>query len=137
MGKTVTQETKIRILELRAEGLSYRKIAEALGIGKQTAVDVVNEYPEHMATLQAIEMEAFIEARQVDAKGRIEQLSKLYTRLLDELQHRDLADLPTDKLVTLLLKTSEALAKEVVTPIALSSGEQESERTKRELSSIF
>lgn len=120
----ITNEVKLRIIELRAEGLSYAKIAEEAKVAKQTAVDIVKERIDEVSTLRAIEMEALFDTRRVNLTGRIEQLSALQTRLREEIASRDLTDVPTDKLITLFLKTSEALKAEVYTPTIQSTEEQ-------------
>ncbi len=133
----IANKVKLRIIELRADGLSYAKIAEEAGVAKQTAVDVVKESIDEVATLQAIEMEALFETERVNKKGRIEQLSALQARLREEIESRDLSDVPTDKLVSLFLKTSETLKGEVFSPMIRSTDEQESDRKKRdELSTL-
>lgn len=43
MRKVVTQEVKAKIRQLRAEGVSYRRIAYRLGVSNATAVKAVRE----------------------------------------------------------------------------------------------
>jgi orotate phosphoribosyltransferase-like protein len=119
------EKIKLRVLELRAEGLSFAKIAEETKVAKQTAVDIVKENIDEVSTLRAIEMEALFDTQRVNQRGRIEQLSALHTRLREEIASRDLTDVPTDKLITLYIKTSEALKGEVFTPTIQSTEEQQ------------
>lgn len=109
----VTQKVKLRVIELRAEGLSFANIAKEVNIAKQTAVDIVRENIDEVDSLQAIEMEALIDASKVNQRGRIEQLSELHTKLREEIARRDLSEVPTDKLIKLYLNTSETLRGEV------------------------
>ena len=127
----VNAKVRLRIIELRAEGLSYAKIAEALKISKQTAVDIVKDNQDQIATLQAVEMEALFDAERVNLRGRVEQLSALQARLREEIEQRDLSQVPTDKLINLFIKTNQALKEEVYTPEALSLSEQTREANKR------
>lgn len=129
----INAKVKLRVIELRAEGMSYAKIAEALKIAKQTAVDIVRENQDEVATLQAVEMEAVFEAEQVNLRGRVEQLSALQAKLRDEIAKRDLSQVPTDKLITLFIKTTQALKDEVYIPEAKSSSEQTKEAQQRSL----
>lgn len=126
-------KVKLRIIELRAEGLSYAKIAEALKISKQTAVDIVKDNQDQVATLQAVEMEALFDASRVNLRGRVEQLSALQAKLREEIAQRDLSQVPTDKLITLFIKTTQALKEEVYIPEAKSSSEQTKEAQQRSL----
>ncbi len=122
----VSQKVKLRVIELRAEGLSYSNIAKEVNIAKQTAVDIVRDNIEEVTTLQAVEMEALIDASRVNQRGRIEQLSELHSRLREEIARRDLSEVPTDKLIKLYLNTSETLKQEVKEdiPTAKSVSEQ-------------
>lgn len=128
----ITQQTKLRIIEMRAEGLSYAKIAGELEISKQSVVDIAKESIDHISTLQAVGMEAFFEAERINKRGRIERLTALQARLQEEIEGRDLTQLPTDKLVTLFLKTTDALKNEVYTPTIQSTSEQEKAARERE-----
>ena len=123
---SVPTKVKLRVIELRAEGLSFANIAKEANVSKQTAVDIIRENIEEVTTLQAIEMEALIDASKVNQRGRIEQLSELHSRLREEIARRDLSEVPTDKLIKLYLNTSETLKQEVKEdiPTAKSVSEQ-------------
>lgn len=129
----LTTQTKLQIIELRAEGLPYAKIAEEVKVSKQTAVDVVGESRDQIATLQAIQMEALFEAQRVNLRGRVEQLSALQRRLLEEIERRDLSDLSTDKLITLYLNTTKNLKEEVFTTKMETTTEQAETSRQREI----
>ena len=128
----VTQTIKLKAIELRAEGLSYDKISRQLKIAKQTAVDIVRESVDQVETLKAIGVEALYEEKRIDCKGRIERLTALHERLEREIGERSLEDVPTDKLILLYLKVSEALKGELQPLPAKSTKEQERDRTSRE-----
>ncbi len=84
-------------------------------------------------TLQATEMEALYEEHRINQRGRLEQLSELQRKLLEEIQKRDLTDVPTKDLFNLFLSTTKSI-KEEVTPTApkiLSSSEQEDSARQR------
>lgn len=130
---SVSNKVKLRIIELRAEGLSYAKIAEALKISKQTALEIVRDNKDEVTSLQAMEMEALFDAQKINLRGRVEQLSTLQARLRDELAKRDLSKLPTDKLIALFIKTNQALRDEVFTPEVKSVAEIQQERNDQQL----
>lgn len=131
----ITQQIKLRVIELRAEGLSYAKIAKEANIAKQTAVDIIRDNIDEVETLQAVEMDALIDAERVNLRGRIEQLSALHSRLRQEIEQRDLSDVPTEKLISLFIKTSETLKGEVTPPVVRSTAEQQQDKQIRD--SIF
>lgn len=131
MAKNITESIKLRVIELRADGASYSTIADTLSIAKQTAVNIAKENIDEIGTLRAIEMEATFQAQQVNREGRISQLSALHNRLREEIERRDLTDLPTKDLVALYLKTSDTLKGEVYTPTIRSSEEQADDKFQR------
>ena len=130
---SVSNKVKLRIIELRAEGLCYAKIAEALKISKQTALEIVRDNKDEVTSLQAMEMEALFDAEKINLRGRVEQLSSLQARLRDELAKRDLSKIPTDKLIALFIKTNQALKDEVFTPEVKSVAEIQQERNDQQL----
>lgn len=132
MAKKITESIKLRVIELRADGASYSSIANTLSIAKQTAVNIAKENIDEIGTLRAIEMEATFQAQQVNREGRISQLSALHNRLREEIERRDLTDLPTKDLVALYLKTSDTLKGEVYTPTIRSSEEQATDKYNRQ-----
>jgi transposase len=129
----VTQVVKQQIITLRAEGLSYAKIAEQTKVSKQTAIDIVGEQKDAVSTLEATQWEALFEATKVNLKGRIDQLTALQNRLREEIERRDLSDLPTKDLVNLYLSTTKSLKEEVFTPTIQTTGEQQSAAQQRDM----
>lgn len=112
----ISNKVKLRIIELRAEGLPFAKIAEAVNVSKQTAMEIVKDNIDEVTSLQAVEMEALFDNERVNLKGRVEQLSALQARLREEIAKRDLSKVPTEKLIALFIKTNQALREEVYTP---------------------
>ena len=68
-----------------------------------------------------MKLEAFCIENQADTRGRVQQLSQIRQRLTEELAKRDLTDLPTDKLITLLIKLNESLKVEFNIPPIFST----------------
>ena len=106
------QETKERFVELRAEGLSYQKIARELNVGKQPLINWSKQLSHDIENLRAISLEALQERYCVVARRRIELLGDKIQALHDELQYRNLEDIPTSKLFELLLKYAKSLKEE-------------------------
>lgn len=129
----ITESVKLRAIELRADGLSFERISKELSIAKQSAVDIIKENAEQVDTLRAVAVEATYEANQLNRAGRINQLVALHNRLREEIERRDLTDLPTKDLVTLFLKTSDTLKAEVVYEPILSSEQQATAKSRRNL----
>jgi len=106
-------EEKEQFIQLRAQGLSFDKIAEKLGISKKTLISWEPEQREEIAKERAKEKEHLKEIYWAEKRGRIEFLVERGKRLQEEERRRDLSDVPTAKLMQLQLQTSEQLKKEI------------------------
>ena len=127
----IDSETKLKIVELRAKDYSIVRIAKELGLAKQTVVDTVKEMKDEIASLQAVQLDALYEAEALSVEARIKRLSALLAKLQAELDERSLSDVPTEKLVDLILKTSSTLESSLVSPIFKSSQELQEEKEAR------
>lgn len=127
----IDSDTKLKIVELRSKDWSIARIAKSLKLGKQTVVDTVKEMRDEIATLQAVQLDALYEAESLSVSARIKRLSALLGKLQTELESRSLADVPTEKLLDLYLKTASTLESSVVAPIFKSSQEIEDEKEAR------
>jgi len=126
-------ETKERFIELRAKGWSFDKIAKELGKAKQTLIDWSKELEDEIANLKALELEALYEKHYLLKENRIETFGVLLRKLKDEVMSRDLSDVPTDKLLDLLLKYENQLKDEIITPIYKTSEEIKEDELDKEL----
>lgn len=127
----IKTEERLKVIERRAKGESIAKIAKALKMGKDKVVTILRESREEVAALEALELDAFYEAEKLTIKERIRRLSRLSQRLLDEVESRDLTDVPTEKLIDLYLKSSSALDAAIVEPDLRSTEEVRQEREER------
>lgn len=129
--------SRLKIVELRAQGYSLKKIADKLGIAKQTVVDTVKEMKEEVASLQAIQLDALYEAEKITTEARIKNLSTLLRKIKKEIDSRDFSDVPTDKLVDLYIKTASTLEGLMVEPSFKSSQELSEERQAKEALAVL
>lgn len=125
MGKA---ELKGEFVRLRAKGLPYARIAGRLGVARSTLANWNAELEAEVASARAVELEALQAEFFLLKEGRIRLLGEQLKRLRAELAGRDLADVPTDKLLDLLLKLHAALKEEFVETQPLS--EREAARLK-------
>lgn len=126
-------ETKERFIELRAKGWSFDKIAKDLGKAKQTLIDWSKELEDEIANLRAIELEALYEKYYLLKESRIETFGGLVKKLKAEAMSRDLTEVPTEKLLELLLKYENQLKDEVIEPRFKTSTEIKEDKQDREL----
>lgn len=121
------------ILELRAMGFSFARIAKETGVSKQTAVDICKANEEKIATLNAVEIESLYEQHRITLFERLKAHANLLSRIREEIEQRDLSEITTDKLIDLYLKTSSSLKSELLEPTFQSSEEQAARKSEREM----
>jgi len=126
-------ETKERFIELRAKGYSFDRIAKELGKAKQTLIDWSKELQDEIANLKALELEALYESYYLLKENRLQTFGAMLTKIKEEIERRDLSDVPTDKLLDLLLKYNSQVKEEIVEPIYKTSQEIIEERQDREI----
>ena len=126
-------QDKERFIELRAKGWSYDKIAKETGKAKQTLIDWSKELQDEIANRKALELEALYESYYLMRENRLQTFGAMLTKIKEEVERRDLSDVPTDKLLELLLKYNSQVKEEIVEPIYKSSQEIKEERQDRDL----
>jgi restriction endonuclease Mrr len=126
-------DTKKRFIELRAKGWSFDKIAKELSKAKQTLIDWSKELELEIANLKAIELESLYESYYLLKEDRLQTFGEMLTKIKTEVQSRDLSDVPTDKLLDLLLKYNNQIKEEIIEPIYKTSTEMTEERLDKEL----
>lgn len=128
----VCRDTELEVITLRAGGASYANIALQVGVSKQTAVNICRRNRERLATLEALAIDELHETQRVGYEERIKALATLMAKVREEIDRRDLTNVPTDKLLEIYLKQSSALKEELIEPTAQSSEEQEQAKRERE-----
>ena len=124
---------KEKFIELRAKGYSFDKIAQELGKAKQTLIDWSKELQDEIANVKALELEALYERYYLLKESRLQTFGEMITKIKAEIEKRQLSDVPTDKLLDLLLKYNSLVKEEYIEPLFKSSEEIIDERTDREL----
>lgn len=125
--------TKERFIELRAKGWSFDKIAKELGKAKKTLIDWSKELQDEIANSKALELEALYESYYLMRENRLQTFGAILIKIKTEVENRDLSDVPTDKLLELLLKYNSQVKEEIIEPTYKSSQEIKDERADREL----
>ena len=100
----------------RAQGKSFDKIAENLGISKQTLIKWQGEMFAQIKEQEFYEVQTITEAYAVTRRQRFDATAKTLHAVLAELSRRvdtdQLADMPTDKLVNLALILEKRLMQD-------------------------
>ena len=105
--------TKERFIELRAEGWSFSKIAEELGVSKPTLMKWQGKLDKEISFARFTRLETLAEQYSLMKHHRIQHFGELLNRLLEELRSRDLTEVPTDKLLKMVLTIEGKLRMEL------------------------
>lgn len=126
-------EVKEKFIELRAKGWTFDKIAKELHKRKATLIDWSKELESEIANRKAIELELLYEKHYLLKEQRIEILGNLLNKIINEIENRNLKDIPTNKLFDLFLKYNKEIKEEMIEPVYKSTMEIENERQSYEL----
>lgn len=126
-------EVKEKFIELRAKGWTFDKIAKELHKRKATLIDWSKELESEIANRKAIELELLYEKHYLLKEQRIEILGNLLNKIINEIENRNLKDIPTNKLFDLFLKYNKEIKEEMIEPVYKSTMEIENERQSNEL----
>lgn len=107
-----TQKTRERFIELRAENISFDKIAKKLKVSKTTLIAWAKDSQLDIQNLRAITYEALQEQYKVGQQHRLQMWSEQLEAVRTELKTRGLGDIPTVKLIELLDTFTEKLKSE-------------------------
>jgi DNA-binding XRE family transcriptional regulator len=115
MKQSESNQKKVAFIELRAvKGMSLDDSAKELGVSKSTLIKWDKEFKAELSDLGQLRMKILIEQYGHGLEGRIERIIRLNERLMSEIDGRNLADIPTDKLLRLYLDASIKLDQMIV-----------------------
>ena len=103
---------KHKFIQLRAQGLSFEKIARELKVSKQTLINWSKALKHDIANLKAIELEVLQEQYYLTKRKRIELLGEKLKCIKNELDKRELDNISTDKLIDYFIKYYKLLQEE-------------------------
>ena len=109
MSKTLDERQQF--IELRAKGYSFQKISDELDISKPTLMEWskdinTNRDIQNQRTLLVDDLQ---ERYAVTRRHRIEVFGEFLQKAKDELNKRDMNDVPTDRLINMVIKLSDTL----------------------------
>ncbi len=126
-------EKREKFLVLRAQGKSLRTIEKEIGTPRRTLAQWEGECKEELENRKAIKLEARREEYRLTTEARIERFGGLLRRVMDELEKRDLSDIPPPKLVDLALKLDARLRDAAVMPAITDEAGVEARKAARNL----
>lgn len=105
-------DVKENFVELRAEGKSYDTIAEELGVSKQTLINWSKDLSEEINNLKVVAIDTIQEKYIANKQARVAMFGTMLKKVREELEKRDLSDIPTNQLAEMLFKFSNNLRQE-------------------------
>lgn len=118
------QRAEEQAIALRAQNNSIRDIAQQTGLSEIEVVDILEEADYKLITLSGIEKEAALRKQGATRSQRLQRLCSLRDKLMEEIEQRGLSDVPTEKLLSLYLKTEEAVERNYARPAVYASSQQ-------------
>ena len=105
-------DKKIRFVELRAQGLSYRAIEKELDISRATCGKWNAELTDQIAELKKDKLSELYNAYFMTREARIKQLGDTLKKVNKALETKDLGEISADKLLDYKLKYTNELKDE-------------------------
>lgn len=113
---TYSNDQRMAFVMQRAQGQSFDKIAQDLGVSKPTLIKWQGELYDQIQEQEFYEVQNITETFAVTRRERFSANAKLLGAVLAELRRRAdaelLADLPTDKLVNIALILEKRLTQD-------------------------
>ena len=104
-------DDKMKFVELRASGMSYRKIAAETGISRDTLRKWNNELQDEIEAEKAERILELKSSFSADHKSRLERLSTILARLDAAIDAADFSQVSPDKLLTMRILYAANLEK--------------------------
>lgn len=106
-------EQQGQFIQLRAEGLSFAKIAKQLNVSKPTLLKWQVELSKEVHQARFFAIETLVEEYKLRKQHRIQGIAVMLQKAQKELDKRDFAELSTSDLFKLVKRLEEKLAKEI------------------------
>jgi len=101
-----------KFIELRAQGNSFDKIAEEIGMSKQTLLNWNKKFEDDVQSLKGVEIRSLQEQFFATKEQRMKGLGEKIKAINAALDKKDFSDLGTDKLLDYFIKYMYILKKE-------------------------
>lgn len=134
-----TVDTEERFIELRAQGWTFSRIAEDLGVSRQTLINWSKDLEEELASRRALELELLADKYYLSREKRLELFGEKLEAVKQELDRRiedgALEDpgMTTAKLFDLLTRLHGLIETGTPAPGPLSEKEMKGKKQEREM----
>lgn len=109
MSKTLDERQQF--IELRAKGYSFQKLSDELGISKPTLIEWSknSDISRDIQNQRTLLVDYLQERYAITRRHRIALFGEFLEKAKGELNKRDMSDIPTDRLITMVIKLSDTL----------------------------
>ena len=118
-----TRAERQRFIQLRAEGLSFEKIARKMRISKRTLLDWSKKYESEIAELKAGQLEALREQYYLSTEAKVKMWGKIVNKIEPELAGKRLLNIAPEALLDMLIKAQGKLEQAYIDPESSSENE--------------
>ena len=112
----ISVEKRRQFVKLRAEGMSYEKIAQKLKIARGTCHKLKDELKEQIDAAKEQELKALSESYNNTRIARVKAIGEILKKLDKAIEETDFSKVPADRLLAVRLQYVEALQREAFTP---------------------
>jgi hypothetical protein len=108
-----------KFIELRAARTSLRECSELLDISKSALYEWAKKLKCEIENARAIEEEEFFAKLRIAKRYRLRSFAEIFLKADEELKKRSFADLPTEKLLDLMIKVEGKVTELYREPVIL------------------
>jgi len=98
-----------KFIELRGKNWSFQRIAKEIKVSKSTLIKWDKDFKYEIINIKNTELEALYEEYKMNKEQQLKYLGEFHKKVIKELKSRNLDNVKTDKLLDMLLKTTEKL----------------------------
>ena len=109
-----TTDKQLEFVQLRAENVSYERIAEKLNVSRSTLRRWADDLRDEIEERKEERLQEVYDLYRMAKIARLERLGKTLQKIDEQLEKADLSKIPPDKLLDFLLKYQEAIKAEYV-----------------------
>ena len=106
-------KVKEKFIQLRAEGLSFDRIARELDTSKPTLMKWAKEFENEISELMFIEFESLFERYKMLRVERVRRYGEQLELIREALKEKDLGDVPATKLLDMALVLEDRIQGEM------------------------
>jgi hypothetical protein len=120
----IAPEKKRIVVLLRAQGFTITEICQRVEWSKPTVIKTIRKFSSEISQLKRTELEELMQFYCLTLKKRTQTYGTILGMLITELQTRNLKDVPTDRLIDLVLKCQKAIGDDILTKISAQADQE-------------